>query len=252
MHRGFLRAPGVALLSVFLLLPGISAGADAESADPDPGPRYVVIAIYDTVYNTEFIGPMDVWDHAGRHMDGRLKVVTAAATLDPVTTYEGLRVIPDFTFDTAPRAEILVIPSADSTEKHSENAALVDWVKRTSARARLTMSHCWGAFLLAKAGILDGIKATTYPPDTGKLQSLFPAIDVRRDALFVDAGNVITSAGGVYSYDASLYAVRKLYGDEIAEKVARGLVIRDWKQERVAHEIAPAAGSTTAARDGGN
>lgn len=239
------------LIAVLAASAGADRDAAAESGDGDR-PRYVVIAIYDTVYNTELMAPMDVWDHAGRHLGGGLKVVTAAATLDPVTTYEGLRVLPDYTFETAPEAEILVIPSAESTERDAENKALLRWIRRASEGARLTMSHCWGAFLLAKAGLLDGLHATTYPPDSRKLEKMFPEIHVRHDARFVDAGRIITSAGGVFSYDASLYAVRRLFGDEIARKVARGLVIEDWMQEHIAYEIAPpGAAGGEGARNGG-
>jgi transcriptional regulator GlxA family with amidase domain len=185
----------------------LAAPADPEGKETSPERRYVLILIYPGVYNTEFMAPYDVFDHAGHHMDGTLEVVTVAADRGPVRTYEGLQVLPDHTFEDAPPAEILIVPSGENSERDMADDRLVGWIRDRARTARLTISHCWGAFLLAKAGLLDGVKATTFPPDVGKLGTMFPEIQVVPEARFVDAGRVITSAGGVYSFDASLYAV---------------------------------------------
>jgi len=88
-------------------------------------------------------------------------------------------------------------------------------------------SHCDGAFVLAKAGLLDNVASTTFPSDIPKYKEMFPHLDVRDDVLFVHDGKYITSAGGAKSFEAALYLSEVLYGDSIARSLAGGLVI-DW------------------------
>jgi transcriptional regulator GlxA family with amidase domain len=94
------------------------------------------------------------------------------------------------------------------------------------------MSLCWGAFLLAEAGLLDGGPATTFPADYDLFETEYPKIDVKRGVSFVDAGKALTSAGGVKSYDVAMYFVEKVYGKEVALGIASGLLI-DWDPSRL-------------------
>ena len=88
-------------------------------------------------------------------------------------------------------------------------------------------SHCDGAFVLAKAGVLDKVASTTFPSDIKKYKKMFPKLEVKDSVLFVHDGKYITSAGGAKSFEAALYLCEYLYGKEIAESLAGGLVI-DW------------------------
>jgi len=126
--------------------------------------------------------------------------------------------------------DILVVPSGKHYEKDMQDPALIAWIRERSAKARIVHANCWGAFLLGAARILDGRWATTFPADTGRLQKNFPRAIVKADAKLVDdpgqsgQPRLITSAGGVVSYDAALYIVEELWGRELAEGIASGLV----------------------------
>lgn len=201
----------------------------AQVPKPAPRPLRVGILIYDGVFNTEFVAPLDVFQHAEARTK-KVEVFTVAPHLGSVLTAEGLKVIPHRTFADAPNVDILVVPSGKHYEKDMHDRALVAWIRERSAKARIVHANCWGAFLLGAAGILDGRWATTFPADTSRLQKTFPRAIVKADANLVDdpgqsgQPRLITSAGGVVSYDAALYLVEELLGPEVAENIAAGLV----------------------------
>jgi transcriptional regulator GlxA family with amidase domain len=97
-------------------------------------------------------------------------------------------------------------------------------------------SHCDGAFVMAKAGLLDRVASTTFPSDIGKYKQMFPHLNVKDSVLFVHDGKYITSAGGAKSFEASLYLCEYLYGKETAKSLAKGLVI-DWDIDLFAKSI---------------
>ena len=168
-----------------------------------------------------------------------MNVFTVAATLGPVTTFEGVRILPDFSYrdKDLPKIDILVVPSAEHhLDSDLENKELIEFVKKTADSALYVTSHCDGAFVLAKSGIIDGIESTTFPGDIEKYQSAFPHLKVHKDVFFVHDGKFITSAGGARSFEAALYLTEVLYGEEIAQSLAGGLVI-DWDLESVPHII---------------
>ncbi len=103
-------------------------------------------------------------------------------------------------------------------------------------RAKFVVSHCDGAFVLAKAGLLDHAVSTTFPSDIDAMRNMFPELDIRKDILFVHDGKYITSAGGAKSFEASLYLCEYLYGKKIAQSLANGLVI-DWDLNTVPHIV---------------
>ena len=113
---------------------------------------------------------------------------------------------------------------------------MIDFVKRVDKEATFITSHCDGAFVLAKAGILNGKVSTTFPSDIDQMRKTFPDLDIRKNVLFVHDGKYITSAGGAKSFEAALYLCEYLYGKEIAKSLAGGLVI-DWDVEKVPHLI---------------
>jgi transcriptional regulator GlxA family with amidase domain len=166
-----------------------------------------------------------------------MRVFTVAPSADPITTFEGLRLLPDFTFASAPPADVLVVPSAEhSMDTDLANEALIDWIRIAGRRAQYVLSLCDGAFVLAQAGLLDGRDATTFPADVERLRAAFPAVRVHEDLSFVHDGPAITSAGGALSYDAALYLTELLYGASAARGIARGLCI-DWDLGGVEHEV---------------
>ncbi len=199
------------------------------------GPELNVgFVVLDGVYNTELTAPYDIFQHTIFHVEPGMKVFTVAPSSAPIRTFEGLTLVPDFSFDSAPRIDVLVVPSAEhNMDTDLENERLIDFVAKRGEAAHFVMSLCDGAFVLAKAGLLDDRDATTFPSDRERMQAMFPATRVHSDATLVRDGNRITSVGGAPSFDAALYLAELLYGAEKARGIAGGLVI-DWDLTRVA------------------
>nr|WP_299174545.1 DJ-1/PfpI family protein [uncultured Allomuricauda sp.] len=199
--------------------------------------RYnVAFLIMDGVYNTEFTAPFDIFQHTQYRKNIKaMNTFTVANTLSPITSFEGVRILPDFDYtqDSIPKIDILVVPSAEHhLDTDLEDTVMLNFVKRVSENALFVTSHCDGAFVLAKTGILDEVASTTFPSDIPKYKTMFPHLNVKDSVLFVHDGKFITSAGGAKSFEAALYLCEYLYGKEIAESLAGGLVI-DWNLEEV-------------------
>ncbi|MFD0861465.1 DJ-1/PfpI family protein [Sungkyunkwania multivorans] len=210
----------------------------SKTLEPD---RYNVgFLIMDGVYNTELTAPYDIFQHTQyRENIKQMNVFTVANTLEAITTFEGMRILPDFDYtqEGLPAIDILVVPSAEHhLDTDLEDKIMIDLVKKVGQQAKFVTSHCDGAFVLAKAGLLDNKVATTFPSDIDQMRKMFPALDIRKEVLFVHDGNTITSAGGAKSFEAALYLCEYLYGAEIARSLAKGLVI-DWKLDDVPHLI---------------
>ena len=205
--------------------------------------RYnVAFLIMDGVYNTEFTAPYDIFQHTQyRENIKAMNTFTVANTLTPITSFEGIRILPDFDYtkDRLPKIDILVIPSAEHhLDTDLKDTVMLNFVKQVDKEALFMTSHCDGAFVLAQAGLLDKVASTTFPSDIGKYQKMFPHLEVKDSVLFVHDGKYITSAGGAKSFEASLYLSEVLYGKEIAKSLAKGLVI-DWNVNTVPRFIRP-------------
>ncbi|KAB1155399.1 MULTISPECIES: DJ-1/PfpI family protein [Tenacibaculum] len=203
--------------------------------------RYnVAFLIMDGTFNTELTAPFDIFQHTiFRKGIKPMNVFTVADTDKPITTFEGMRILPDFNYlkDSLPKIDILVVPSAEHhLDTDLENEALINFVKKVDKEAQFVTSHCDGAFVLAKAGVLNGKVSTTFPSDIEKMRAMFPNLDIMSEVLFVHDGKYITSAGGAKSFEAALYLCEYLYGKEIAKSLAGGLVI-DWDVDKVPHII---------------
>ncbi|HSR50891.1 MAG TPA: DJ-1/PfpI family protein [Acidobacteriota bacterium] len=219
----------LAFLAPFLLSSLTCATLRAE-------PVKVGILVYPGVYNTEFIAPYDVFEHADGN--GReVKVFLVAPKLEEIISAEGFAFQPDYVFDDHPAIDILIIPSFHEYEKDLESkAGIIDWVKRQSESADWVLSNCWGAFYLAKAGLLKGRYAMTYPPDIDKLGRQFPDLKAVQGKRFVRDGKFVTGGGGVASYENALYVVEQMWGADLARRIASGLVIT-WDLESVPHFV---------------
>lgn len=203
----------------------------AENASRREAPKSIAFLVIEGVFNTELVAPMDVLQHVVGRIEEPPQVFTVGLTTDPVRTAEGLRVVPDYDFASAPAIDMLVVASTvESVGKDRKNETLIRWLRDRGGRARYVVSLCWGAFLLAEAGLLDGGPATTFPTEFDLLEKDYPEIDVKRDVSFVDAGKALTSVGGVKSYELAMYLVDAIYGREVADGIASGLLI-DWKPE---------------------
>ncbi len=214
----------------------------SEKIFPELKPdRYnVAFLIMNGTYNTELTAPFDIFQHTiFRKGIKAMNVFTVADTDEAVRTFEGMRILPDYNYlkDSLPKIDILVVPSAEHhLDSDLQNQALINFVKEVDKEAQFITSHCDGAFVLAKAGLLKGRVSTTFPSDIDKMRQMFPDLDIRKEVLFVHDDKYITSAGGAKSFEAALYLCEYLYGEEIAKSLAGGLVI-DWKLREVPHLI---------------
>ncbi|WP_412561388.1 DJ-1/PfpI family protein [Winogradskyella sp. MIT101101] len=204
----------------------------------EPNRYNVAFLIMDGVYNTELTAPFDIFQHTVfRDSIKAMNVFTVANTEEPITSFEGMRILPDFNYvkDSLPKIDILVVPSAQHhLDTDLEDEVMLDFVRKVDKEAQYITSHCDGAFVLAKAGLLDDVVSTTFPSDIDQMRDMFPKLDIRKDVLFVHDGKYITSAGGAKSFEAALYLSEHLYGKDIAESLAKGLVI-DWDLKNVPH-----------------
>jgi transcriptional regulator GlxA family with amidase domain len=218
-----------------ILTAALAAGAVGDSSYR---PANVAFLMLEGVYNTELMAPFDVIHHVMFHDEKPPRVFTVALSEGPVTTFEGLRITPDYTLENAPPIDVLVVPSAkNNMGSDLLNARLIRWVAETGKKARHVISLCDGAFVLAEAGLLDGVRATTFPGDQDAFEKKYPKVNLVRNVSFVDAGHALTSVGGARSYDVAMYFVEKVYGAKAVKAIGTGLVI-DWDLAKVPHEIA--------------
>jgi transcriptional regulator GlxA family with amidase domain len=196
-------------------------------------PLVAGFVIVDGVYNTELMAPWDVFQHVRYHTGGQPAIDVVAISPDggPVTTAEGLRILPHHGFADAPPIDILVVPSAEgSRDSDLENQALIDFVRDRGEDARFVVSLCWGAFLLAHAGLLEDRACTTFPSDYQRFAESFPGARLHVNVSFVHEGRFLTSEGGAQSYLAAMYLVDLLFGEKVASGVGGGLLI-PWPPE---------------------
>ena len=230
---------------LFLIIMGISCSCNPETEQIEQGTfpaQYdethlnACFLIMDGVYNTELTAPYDIFHHTiFRDSIRPMNVFTVANTHQAVITFEGLRLLPDFNYltDSIPRIDILIIPSAEHhLDTDLEDEAMLSFVKEAAEEAQYVTSHCDGAFVLAKAGLLDKAACTTFPSDIPVMRDMFPQLDVRDSVLFVHDGKFITSAGGAKSFEAALYLTEIMYGKKRAKELAKGLVI-DWDLDAI-------------------
>lgn len=206
----------------------------------EPNRYNVAFLIMDGTYNTELTAPFDIFQHTiFRDSIKPMNVFTVANTDNAITTFEGMRIIPDFNYvnDSLPKIDILVVPSAEHhLDTDLKDDIMLNFIKKVDKEALFVTSHCDGAFVLAKAGLLNDAVSTTFPSDIDAMREMFPDLDIRKDVLFVHDGKYITSAGGAKSFEAALYLCEYLYGKDIAKSLAGGLVI-DWNLDKVKHLV---------------
>ena len=216
------------------LLPGESARAEAaiQSAGeagsvrrlpvPAKGKINVAFVISANTALIDFAGPWEVFSDV--HVEGRgttmdemmpFRCCTVSDRIEILEAGGGLKVLPDFTFDSAPAPQVVVIPA-----QRGRSDAMLDWIRENVRTADVTMSVCTGAFVLGKAGLLDGLKATTHHEYLEKFAELYPKVKLERGVRFVE-NDRISSAGGLSSgIDLALHVVDRYFGREIAQRTA--------------------------------
>ncbi len=184
--------------------------------------RTLALLVFADVEVLDFCGPFEVFSVANRFTDlPAFSVLTVAERAGPVMTRGGLSVNPHHRLLDCPQPDVLLVPGGQGTRKEMHNPALVEWIRQASTKAELVLSVCTGALLLAKAGLLDGLEATTHHGAIDLLRQNAPQTAVHADRRFLDNGRVVCSAGIAAGIDMSLHVVSRLLGQEVAMKTAR-------------------------------
>jgi transcriptional regulator GlxA family with amidase domain len=217
---------------------------DREARSPRPDAHKVVVLALDGVYPFELGIPHRVLGSAG----GRYEVVSASVDGRPVRTDADLTVTPGHGPEVLAEADTLVIPpyALSPASAAAPDPLAVAALSRVRPGTRL-VSICTGAFLLAAAGLLDGRRATTHWALADYFRELFPQVELDAGVLFVDHGDVLTSAGAASGIDVCLHLVRQDHGREVAGQVARQCVMppyRDGGQAQYIERPVPPASAT--------
>src|SRR5437667_882956 len=184
---------------------------------PAQGSLPVAFLISDGAQVIDFAGPWEVFQdvmvpgRAGRPF----RLYTVSESTAPIHTSGGMKIVPDYTFENAPEPKVIVIPAQS---KPSE--ATLEWIRKSTKTADVTMSVCTGAFVLARTGLLSGKPATTYHGAFATFANEFPDIHLKRGARFVEDGNLATAGGLSSGIDLALRVVERYFGHEIAQKTA--------------------------------
>jgi transcriptional regulator GlxA family with amidase domain len=188
--------------------------------------RKVVIVGFPGVQALDVVGPHDVFAGASLLTDGGYDVVVASIDARPITTATGLAFAGAPLPDPSEPVDTVVLPGGGGVDAARSNPELVAWIKAVACNARRVVTVCTGAFLAAEAGLLDGCRVTTHWAFAGRLAREFPAIDVDADPIFLRSSETVWTAAGVTAgIDLALSLVEDDHGTEIAQTVARWLVL---------------------------
>ncbi|UXA04718.1 GlxA family transcriptional regulator [Mycobacterium sp. SMC-2] len=188
--------------------------------------RKVVIAGFPGVQALDVVGPHDVFTGASLLTGGGYEVILASVGGQAIATPTGLAFVAAPLPDPGSPVDTVVLPGGGGVDAARSDAELIGWIKSVAATARRVVTVCTGAFLAAEAGLLDGQRVTTHWAFAGRLAREFPAIDVDADPIFVRSSDTVWTAAGVTAgIDLALSLVEEDHGTEIAQTVARWLVL---------------------------
>ena len=184
--------------------------------------RTIGIVIFDLVEELDFVGPWEIFAFLRELEPETCDVFTVSERGGEVRCAKGVRGLDDHSFQSAPRADVLRVPGGMGTRTEVDNAAIVEYIRRAAAEAELTTSVCTGAFMLERAGLLGGKRATTHWRSLDRLRALGTARVVEGER-YVDEGTIVTSSGVSAGIDMALYLVGRLWGPEKARRVQKGV-----------------------------
>jgi transcriptional regulator GlxA family with amidase domain len=189
-------------------------------------PHVVAIAVTDAIPVFEFAVPCEVFgvDRADL-VNPWYELRLCAAEPGPLRTTIGLRLDPPYGLDALLTADTVIVPACTRATQLQPPAPLLDALRQAHARGARIVSICNGAYLLAAAGLLDGRRATTHWMNAVDFAHRFPRIRVDPTVLYIDNGDVLTSAGTGAAIDLCLHLVRLDHGTAVANEVARRMVV---------------------------
>ncbi len=192
----------------------------------------VIVALWEGVELLDWAGPFEVFARArvGGSSDERaFDVRTVTTDGNAVRSQELVSITPDHSIDDCPRADILVIPGAN-THNARDDERFMAWAAKACGEAGIVLSVCTGALVLADLGVLDGLRATTHHLSLGILRELAPSCDVVEGERVVDNGRIVTTAGVSAGIDGALHVVARTAGAASAEAAA-SIIEWEWDGE---------------------
>lgn len=182
--------------------------------------KNVGILLFDNVEVLDFAGPFEVFSVTGqRDGDGYFKVFTISEN-DVVEAVNGLKIMSDYRLDNHPEIDILVVPGGYGARAALKNNTVLNWVKDASKKSEYTLSVCTGSLILAKAGLLKNLEATTHHTCYDLLKELDDSLILIKER-FLDNGRIITAAGVSAGIDASMYIIEKIHGEAVSKETAK-------------------------------
>ncbi|RKN78491.1 DJ-1/PfpI family protein [Ulvibacterium marinum] len=174
------------------------------------------LLMFNGVLQGEVVATSDVFGKPDKNMEQIFNVITIAGTEKPITTEEGMRFIPDYTFENCPKLTALFVPSGYDMYAQVHNEKMVEFIKRKNQETEYIVSNCAGAQLIGKSGIADGHKIVTYIGGGKQLQKDYPNLKVQDDSLvtFVEDGKFSSSNGNLTSYISALNLLEKMTSAE--------------------------------------
>jgi transcriptional regulator GlxA family with amidase domain len=189
--------------------------------------KRVGIVLFENIEVLDFCGPFEVFsvtrlnEERRREEPSPFEVLLVAEKSDPVVATGGMKVIPDHTFESCPRLDILVVPGGWGTRQELKNPTMLNWLRIHASEVETMTSVCTGSMLLGFAGLLDGHHATTHWRSLDWMRESFPSVTVEYDKHVVEDGRIITSAGISAGIDMALKVVERYCGENIARATAR-------------------------------
>ncbi len=191
--------------------------------------RTVAILIFDQVEVLDFTGPFEVFSVASELLYNILfEVKIVAENTSPVSTVNGMKVIPSQSIYDISECDILVIPGGVGTRKLLNNTRLIQHIQNLHQKAKYVMSVCSGALLLAEAGLLNGQAYCTHRDIYADMEKLVPDGKPMKGERFASAGKVFTSAGISAGIDLSLHILNLMHGDEVMRRTSGYMEYRLW------------------------
>jgi transcriptional regulator GlxA family with amidase domain len=223
MRCRFLSPRALALAGLLLALAASAAprraGADTPAGGKPAAPakaRTLGVVLYPGFELLDVYGPVEIFGS----LKPNVKVVMVAAAAGPVASFQGPKVVADCGFDDCPALDLVLVPGGFGTQTELGNKKFLDWLRKRAEKAEIVMSVCSGSALLAKAGLLDGRRATSNKQFFSFAKAQGPKVKWVKEARWVDDGDRVTSSGVSAGIDMALHVVARLYGEGVAQKVA--------------------------------
>ena len=182
--------------------------------------------LYENFELLDVYGPLEMFGSVGPE---QLRIVTLAERAGPVASAQGPKTLAEFGFDDCPQLDLLLLPGGIGTLAELGNERLLEFLRKRSATARVTMSVCSGSAILARAGILDGRRATSNKQFFERARSQSDRVDWVEAARWVEDSGLVTSSGVSAGMDMALAVIEGLFGSERAEQIA---VLTEYERQR--------------------